>query len=365
MARVLFDNVSKLFGNVIAVDNISLEVKDKSFLVFVGPSGCGKTTCLRMLAGLEYPTSGNIYIGERIVNNMAPKDRDIAMVFQNYALYPHKKVFDNMAFGLLLRKYPKEEIHKRVSEAAHILGITELLDRKPAELSGGQRQRVAMGRAIVRKPQVFLFDEPLSNLDAKLRVQMRAELAKLHERLETTTIYVTHDQVEAMTMADDIVVMDRGRVLQIGSPLEVYNHPKNMFVAGFIGSPTMNFFNVAVTREAETLFAVGDGFKLAIPNHLGCRLEQMTRPDVCLGIRPEHFYDKRVKGSFPGGESFRAEIEVVEPIGSELILIASSGAAQLTACVDAQADIKPHIQMEFLVDMNQAHFFDLDTGEAY
>ncbi len=253
MAGLELKEVTKKFGKTMAVDRIDLDVKDKEFLVLVGPSGCGKTTTLRMVAGLEEVTEGEIYIGERKVNDVPPKDRDIAMVFQNYALYPHMNVYKNMAFGLKLRNLPREEIDRRVNDGARILGIEELLGRKPRELSGGQRQRVAMGRAIVRKPQVFLFDEPLSNLDAKLRVQMRGELAKLHERLETTIIYVTHDQIEAMTLANRIAVMDNGLIMQLGSPLEVYNNPRNLFVAGFIGSPAMNFLDVHVGEEDEAL----------------------------------------------------------------------------------------------------------------
>src|SRR5690554_5825222 len=267
LSQVILKGVTKRFGNVVAVDNIDLEIKDKEFIVLVGPSGCGKSTTLRMVAGLEEITEGDIYIGENIVNDVAPKDRDIAMVFQNYALYPHMDVYNNMAFGLKLRKFPKAEIDKRVNEAARVLGIENLLKRKPKELSGGQRQRVALGRAIVREPKVFLMDEPLSNLDAKLRVQMRAELAKLHDRLQTTIIYVTHDQTEAMTMGDRIVVMKDGLIQQVGAPLEIYNNPNNVFVAGFIGSPAMNFMEVILKREDDNYFVVSKNgqMKLRIP----------------------------------------------------------------------------------------------------
>jgi len=254
MANVILKEILKKFGDVLAVNKISLEIKDQEFVVFVGPSGCGKTTTLRMIAGLEEVDGGEIYIGDVLVNDVPPKDRDIAMVFQNYALYPHMDVYNNMAFGLKLRKFPKNEIDQRVKEAAEILGIQELLQRKPKQLSGGQRQRVAVGRAIVRHPKVFLFDEPLSNLDAKLRVQMRAELSKLHDRLKTTMIYVTHDQIEAMTMGDRIVVMRDGLVQQVGSPLELYNKPVNKFVAGFIGTPSMNFLDVVLKKESDTLY---------------------------------------------------------------------------------------------------------------
>src|SRR5881398_2846321 len=261
MATVTYDHVTKKFGEVTAVDDLNIAVRDGEFLVLVGPSGCGKTTALRMLAGLEEQTSGNIMIGERVVNDVAPKDRDIAMVFQNYALYPHMSVYDNMAFGLKMRKFPKPEIQKRVQDAAEILGIQELLKRKPRQLSGGQRQRVAVGRAIVRHPQVFLFDEPLSNLDAKLRVQMRVELKKLHDRLGTTAIYVTHDQVEAMTLGDRVVVMKDGLVQQVGEPLELYNEPANLFVAGFLGSPAMNFAPVQISETNGGLWAANEGLR--------------------------------------------------------------------------------------------------------
>jgi multiple sugar transport system ATP-binding protein len=365
MARIELKNVVKRFDKVLAVDKTELDVEDKEFLVLVGPSGCGKTTVLRMIAGLEDPTQGDIYIGDRRVNDVPPKNRDIAMVFQNYALYPHMNVYDNMSFGLRLRKFSKGEIENRVREAAKILGISELLGRKPKELSGGQRQRVAMGRAIVRKPQAFLFDEPLSNLDAKLRVQMRGELAKLHEQLETTIVYVTHDQIEAMTLASRIVVMNQGRVMQIGSPLEVYNNPKNLFVAAFIGSPAMNFLKVNVAEVDDSLFLKGDGFRLAVPKGLKSRYLQVKGKEAILGIRPEHIYEKGAKDPFPGGEVLQVVIEVVEPVGSEVILLASCGSTQVTACMDPQTNAKPHKEMEFLIDMNQMHLFDITTEEVH
>ena len=365
MAEIRLQNVTKKFGNNTAVDRINLTAKDKEFLVLVGPSGCGKTTTLRMIAGLEEATFGEIFIGNRQVNQVPPKDRDIAMVFQNYALYPHMSVYRNLAFGLKQRKFPKKEIELRVTEVAKLLGLKELLKRKPKELSGGQRQRVAMGRAIVRQPQVFLFDEPLSNLDAKLRVQMRGELARLHQRLETTIVYVTHDQIEAMTLADRIVVMNEGLIMQMGGPLEVYSNPQNFFVAGFVGSPAMNFLDVCLQEERRMLFVKGENFKLTIPDHLCGRFSKAKGREVILGIRPEHISEKRVRKSFAGGEVLKATIEVVEPIGSEVILLASCGSNQLTARVDSQTQAKPQMEMELLLDMNNMHLFDSVTKEAY
>ena len=365
MAEVRLLGVTKKFGDVVAVDDITLEARENEFLVLVGPSGCGKTTTLRMIAGLEEATEGDICIGEKRVNDVPPKDRDIAMVFQNYALYPQMNVYKNMAFGLKLRKSPKSEIDRLVREGAKALGIEDLLSRKPKELSGGQRQRVAMGRAIVRSPQVFLLDEPLSNLDAKLRVQMRGELAKLHERLETTSIYVTHDQVEAMTLADRLVVMDKGLIMQVGDPLDVYDNPKNLFVAGFIGSPAMNFFDVLVVGENGKLYARNENFTLAVPESMFDRYVSVKDSEAILGIRPEHIYDRRLMGSIPGGDSLEAHVEVFEPIGREVILITTCGSAQITACVDSQTDARQHDSIEFLVDMNRMHLFDKSTGEVY
>src|SRR6184192_2413864 len=287
MARVAIRSLNKKFDEVHAVKDVNLDIRDKEFLVLVGPSGCGKTTTLRMVAGLETITSGRILIDDKVINNLAPMDRDIAMVFQNYALYPHMSVYDNMAFGLKMRKFDKPEIQKRVREAADVLGIGEYLKRKPRQLSGGQRQRVALGRAIVRHPQVFLFDEPLSNLDAKLRVQMRVELKKLHQRLGTTAIYVTHDQVEAMTLGDRVVVMRDGWVQQVGDPMTLYNEPANRFVAGFIGSPAMNFADVRIEAENGGLWAVGDGIRIKVPVALGEGLGPAVGKEVTLGIRPE------------------------------------------------------------------------------
>src|SRR5579864_215396 len=318
MARVAMRSLNKKYDEVHAVIDVNLDIKDQEFVVLVGPSGCGKTTTLRMVAGLESITSGHISIDEKVVNELPPMDRDIAMVFQNYALYPHMSVYDNMAFGLKMRKFDKPEIAKRVQEAAEILGIEQLLKRKPRQLSGGQRQRVALGRAIVRHPQVFLFDEPLSNLDAKLRVQMRVELKKLHERLGTTAIYVTHDQVEAMTLGDRVVVMKDGMVQQMGEPLELYNQPANRFVAGFIGSPGMNFATVTVADAAGALWAENDGFRIQVPGHVTGRLGPYKGKQVTLGIRPEDLHI--ATGSDMPEHCLDAEVDVVEKLGSQILL---------------------------------------------
>src|SRR5438045_2328792 len=293
MATVTYDHVTKRFGDFVAVNDLNLAVRDSEFLVLVGPSGCGKTTALRMLAGLEEQTTGDIRIGERVVNDVPPKDRDIAMVFQNYALYPHMTVFENMSFGLRLKKFPKPEIKERVEAAARILDITDLLARRPKQLSGGQRQRVAMGRAIVRNPKVFLFDEPLSNLDAKLRVQMRTEIKKVHQKVTTTTVYVTHDQVEAMTLADRVVVMNGGLIEQIGTPHEVYHTPLTRFVAGFIGSPAMNFLNCRLVEQNGGLAVnLSDKLSFAVPESRVARYRPYTRQDLIFGLRPEHIIEK-------------------------------------------------------------------------
>src|SRR5512136_2229820 len=318
MASVKYDHVYKRYGEVVAVNNLSIDIPDKEFLVFVGPSGCGKTTALRLLAGLEDISEGQIYIGDRLINDVPPKDRDIAMVFQSYALYPHMTVYENMAFGLKLRKTPKAEIDKRVKEASEILGIQNLLDRKPKQLSGGQRQRVAVGRAIVRKPAVFLFDEPLSNLDAKLRVQMRAELSKLHDRLQTTMIYVTHDQVEAMTMGTKIVVMKDGVIQQVGAPLEVYNHPVNMFVAGFIGSPVMNFFPCRLVVRGGRLTMDAESFQLPIPENRVRSYERLAGSEVIFGIRPNDIHDCMFAPERLKANCVKAVVDVIEPLGSEI-----------------------------------------------
>src|SRR5438445_506441 len=337
MAKVTVNHVYKIYpaekvSSVTAVDDVNLEIADREFVVLVGPSGCGKSTTLRMIAGLEEISRGDIYIGERRVNDVAPKDRDIAMVFQNYALYPHMSVYDNMAFGLKLRKFPKPEIKKRVQDAASILGIEELLDRKPKALSGGQRQRVAVGRAIVRKPKVFLFDEPLSNLDAKLRVQMRTELSKLHDRLQTTMIYVTHDQVEAMTMGDRICVMKDGMIMQVNKPLEIYNKPANKFVASFIGSPPMNFMDVQVVRRGRH-FSLEEGkFTLELLPAMEEAVSPYAGQTVTLGIRPEDIYDKVYAGNISTeGRTAICTVEVVEPMGSEVLLYLNTGKNTLVA----------------------------------
>ena len=365
MAEIRMVNVSKRFGSVNAVDGISLMVKDKEFVALVGPSGCGKTTTLRMIAGLEQAHEGDIYIGACRVNDLPPKDRKVAMVFQDYALYPHMTVYKNMSFGLRLKKHPQEEIHRRVIKTAGILGIEDLLERRPKELSGGQRQRVAMGRAIVRKPQVFLFDEPLSNLDAKLRVQMRKELAKLHEKIETTIVYVTHDQIEAMTLADRIVIMDHGVIMQIGSPMEVFDNPRNQFVAGFIGSPAMNFLEARVVEEDGVLQLQGENFKFFVPARRRDRYAQAKDREAVLGIRPQHIYDRDLQGALNDAQSLRMTIEIMEPVGVEVIMYGSCGSIQLTACVDPKTRAALHREWEFLVDMNQIHLFDKATGAAY
>ncbi len=356
MAEVVLKSVNKMYDNVHAVKDVHLHVKDKEFMVFVGPSGCGKTTTLRMIAGLEEITSGDIYIGPRIVNDLPPMDRDIAMVFQNYALYPHKSVYDNMAFGLQMRKFPKPEIEKRVKDAADILGIDMLLHRKPRQLSGGQRQRVALGRAIVRHPQLFLFDEPLSNLDAKLRVQMRVELKRLHERLETTAVYVTHDQGEAMTLGDRVVVMKDGLVQQVGEPLELYNQPKNRFVAGFIGSPAMNFVEVSIADANGGLWANNAAFQIKVPPAKIETLRAQVGKQVTLGIRPEAL--QIANGSTPVESSFDASVEVIEPLGSEILLNVRSGTNDMVARVDPSIRVKLHETIRLALDPDRLQFFD-------
>lgn len=359
MARVELKNITKIFpGNVVAVDNISLDVEDKEFVVLVGPSGCGKSTTLRMVAGLEEITDGEIYIGDRLVNDIPPKDRDIAMVFQNYALYPHMTVYKNMAFGLKLRKFPKAEIDQRVREAAEILGITNLLERKPKALSGGQRQHVAVGRAIVRKPKVFLFDEPLSNLDAKLRVQMRTEISKLHSRLQSTMIYVTHDQVEAMTMGDRIVVMKDGLVQQIDNPIQLYDNPKNKFVAGFIGSPPMNFMTGVLKNEGDILYFDEGNIKIKIPAKMKSELEKYYTKEVVFGIRPENILDISYGKNLEFGEKVTATVEVIEPMGSEIYLYLTTGKTPFIARVEAHVQAEIDEKKELIFDLQKCHFFD-------
>ncbi|MGD9402474.1 MAG: sn-glycerol-3-phosphate ABC transporter ATP-binding protein UgpC [bacterium] len=357
MAEVVLDKVTKVFGsNVVAVDEASITIADKEFVVLVGPSGCGKSTFLRMIAGLEEATSGEIYIDGKMVNNVAPKDRDIAMVFQNYALYPHMTAFDNMAFGLKLRKYPKDEIAGRVRDAAQILGIENLLDRKPKELSGGQRQRVAVGRAIVRKPKVFLFDEPLSNLDAKLRVQMRTEIEKLHNRLQTTMIYVTHDQIEAMTMGTRIVVLKDGLIQQVADPMTLYDAPVNRFVAGFIGSPAMNFAHGKMAGDGEAVFEEGT-FNVPLPAEIRGKLADYKGKDIIFGVRPEDLHARPPEGA---GEpvSFKATVEVVEPMGNEIFVYVTTGNTPAVARLTTRKEITPGSQIELFIDMRRIHFFD-------
>ncbi len=365
MADVSIRELNKKYDNGFhAVKDVSLEIRDKEFLVLVGPSGCGKTTTLRMVAGLEEITSGEIRIGDQVVNDLPPMDRNIAMVFQNYALYPHKTVFDNMAFGLQMRGYAKDDILKRVREAAEILGIEPLLERKPRQLSGGQRQRVAVGRAIVRHPEVFLFDEPLSNLDAKLRVQMRVELKRLHEQLETTAIYVTHDQVEAMTLGDRVVVMKDGRVQQIGEPLELYGQPANRFVAGFIGSPAMNFVDVAISGAGDALWAEAPGLRLKVPSHLRGRVGATAGQRLTLGVRPEALRLANGKDEGVDDYSFATAVDVIEPLGNEILLNFRAGGVPMVARVDPGVRVKPHQSIRFSLDPERLHFFDGKTEAA-
>ncbi len=363
MASVQLENVCKVYPNgVKAVKDFNLDVEDKEFIIFVGPSGCGKSTTLRMIAGLEDISEGTLKIDGKVMNNVEPKDRDIAMVFQNYALYPHMTVFDNMAFGLKLRKVPKDEIKKKVDEAADILGLKPYLDRKPKALSGGQRQRVAMGRAIVRNPKVFLMDEPLSNLDAKLRVQMRTEISRLHDRLGATIIYVTHDQTEAMTLGTRIVVMKDGVVQQVDTPQNLYNAPCNLFVAGFIGSPQMNFLDAKITKEGSTVFATVDDAKLEIPAAKAKALEDQgyVGKTVVMGIRPEHLNDAAID-EHPTDNKITAKIRVYELLGAEVYLYFDFGGTQMTARVDPKTTAKMGEETTFTLDMNMAHFFDKET----
>ncbi len=368
MASVRLENVKKVYeGGVVAVHNCNFEVEDKEFVVLVGPSGCGKSTTLRMIAGLEEISEGRVLIDGQVVNDVAPKDRDIAMVFQNYALYPHMTVFENMAFGLRLRKFPKDEITKRVQEAASILGIEEYLNRKPKALSGGQRQRVAVGRAIVRKPKVFLFDEPLSNLDAKLRVQMRTEISKLHRRLGATMIYVTHDQTEAMTMADRIVLMKDGHIQQIASPLDIYNGPANRFVAGFIGSPAMNFIEGRIRKERSLVFEAADGaIRLPLDKIQGRRLADHVGKPLTLGIRPEHIHDAATSPRTMASWKIKAGIEIVEPMGNELYVYFTTSAAGRQYVARLKPDAQPEVGASFglAVDMGKAHFFSQESELA-
>lgn len=364
MASVTFKNVDKKFGDVEIIKKLNIEVQDKEFLVLVGPSGCGKTTALRLLAGLEEITDGEIKIDDRVVNDVAPKDRDIAMVFQSYALYPHLSVYDNMAFGLKLRKTPKAEIKRRVDEAAQVLDITHLLDRKPRQLSGGQRQRVAVGRAIVREPKVFLFDEPLSNLDAKLRVQMRAEISKLHQRLQTTFIYVTHDQTEAMTMASRIAVINKGLLLQLDTPQVLYDKPNNLFVAGFIGSPAMNFFSAKLTVSGGKVTVEMDTFKVQIPDALSGPYKNMDGKNIIFGIRPENIHDPEFAPPNIAGEKVSVKVDVTELMGNETLLYLMNGKNTFIARVDPRSKKRVGDDMQVIFDMDKFHIFDASTEEA-
>jgi multiple sugar transport system ATP-binding protein len=364
VAKVQLENLTTKFGAVTAVNDMTLEIPDKQFTVLVGPSGCGKTTCLRLVAGLEEATAGNIYIGERRVNDVPPKDRDIAMVFQNYALYPHMSAYDNMAFGLRLRKYPKSEIDRRVKEAADLLGIEGLLHRKPKQLSGGQRQRVALGRAIVRDPQVFLMDEPLSNLDAKLRVETRAEIKKLHARLQTTTIYVTHDQVEAMTMGDRIVVMHDGLVQQVDTPLNLYGKPANLFVAGFIGSPAMNFLRSKLVQRNGAIEVDAGTFRLPVPADIAQEARPWIGQEVVFGIRPEDMQDRALWRDAPAEWTVRSTVDGHEPIGSDIILHLSAGDQAVIARVDAHSEARMGRPLEVVFNMRKMHLFNPQTSQA-
>ena len=371
MAKVIIEDLVKIYQDgkgpgFKAVNNIDLTIEDREFMVLVGPSGCGKSTTLRMIAGLEEITSGNITIDGRLINNVLPKDRDIAMVFQNYALYPHMTVFDNMAFGLKLRKYPKAEIQKRVNDAAAILGIESMLDRKPKALSGGQRQRVAVGRAIVRKPKVFLFDEPLSNLDAKMRVSMRTEISKLHARLASTMIYVTHDQVEAMTMGDRITVMKDGNIMQVAEPLNLYNHPENMFVAGFIGSPPMNFFKGKLRRGRNSLIfeethPKGTGFSVHLDDTLSRKGAAYVDKDIVFGIRPEDISDVLTVSDYNPDQTIETVVEVSEPMGSETYLYLDTGAHSFIARVRSSDRFEINDRIKVSFDMEKALLFDATT----
>jgi multiple sugar transport system ATP-binding protein len=358
MASVTYDRVFKRFGEVTAVDDMNIEVEDKEFLVLVGPSGCGKTTALRLLAGLEEITEGQISIGDRVVNEIAPKDRDIAMVFQSYALYPHMSVYDNMAFGLKLRKTPREEIKRRVQEAADILGIGNLLDRKPRQLSGGQRQRVAVGRAIVREPSVFLFDEPLSNLDAKLRVQTRAEITKLHQRLQTTFIYVTHDQVEAMTMASRIAVMKDGILQQIDTPQNLYDYPANVFVAGFIGSPAMNFFDAKLERSDGKLIVDAGSFKVPVPMDKVGQYESKVGENLVFGIRPDDIHDPNYAPPSIQAAPVEIKVDVTELMGNEIFVYMLSGDNSFVGRLDPRSKVNIGESVQVVFNMDNMHLFD-------
>jgi multiple sugar transport system ATP-binding protein len=367
MANVKLKNIFKRYpGGVTAVNDFNLDIEDKEFIILVGPSGCGKTTTLRMVAGLEEISEGEVYIGDKLVNDVPPKDRDIAMVFQNYALYPHMTVYDNMAFGLKLRKTPKAEIKRRVHEAARILDIEHLLDRKPKALSGGQRQRVALGRAIVREPKVFLMDEPLSNLDAKLRVQMRAEISKLHQKLQTTIIYVTHDQTEALTMGTRIVVMKDGFVQQVDTPSALYDRPVNMFVAGFIGSPQMNFMNAKLEKRGDEVHLLFGNDDIKLPDGKAKKLEgtDYIGKDVIMGIRPENIHDEAIYLESMADSVIEAKVEVTEMLGAETYLYILVNNIDFVARVNPRTKAKPGDVLKFALDANKIHIFDKETEKT-
>lgn len=365
MAGVTYDNVTKKYGDVTALKDLNLDIHDKEFLVLVGPSGCGKSTALRCLAGLEEISAGEIRIGDRVVNDVPPKDRDIAMVFQSYALYPHMSVYDNMAFGLKLRKTPKDEIERRVREAAQILGIESYLDRKPKALSGGQRQRVALGRALVREPSVFLLDEPLSNLDAKLRVQTRAEITKLHKNLATTFIYVTHDQVEAMTMADRIAVMKDGVLQQVDSPQNLYDHPVNLFVAGFIGSPSMNFFNCTLTGDASEMYVDTGALRVRLPESIATQVKDYLGKSIVLGVRPEDIHSPDYLPAGVQGATVHAKVELTEMMGSEIFVYMIAGEDQnFIGRIDPRAQYTMGQEVDVTFNLDSIHLFDMETEKS-
>jgi multiple sugar transport system ATP-binding protein len=359
----MYDHVTKEFGEIVAVNDLTLNIDDKEFIVLVGPSGCGKTTALRMLAGLEEVTKGEVKIGERIVNDVPPKDRDIAMVFQSYALYPHMSVYDNMAFGLKLRKTPKQDIKRRVQEAAEILGIEDMLTRKPRQLSGGQRQRVALGRAIVREPKVFLFDEPLSNLDAKLRGAMRSEITKLHLRLQTTFIYVTHDQIEAMTMASRIAVINKGVLLQLDTPQVLYDRPDNIFVAGFMGAPAMNFFKAKLRKDDSRLIVEAGSFKVPVSLDRKSYQNFVDKP-VIMGVRPEDIYNPAFVPIGIHSAPVEAKVDVTELMGNEISLYLVAGQDNIVARVDPRTDFRMGDKVQVAFNMDKVHLFDPDTEKA-
>ncbi len=364
MASVSYRHVSKSFGDVVAVSDLTIDIEDKEFLVFVGPSGCGKSTSLRMLAGLEEIDEGEIYIGDRLVNDVPPKDRDIAMVFQSYALYPHMSVYDNMAFGLKLRKVPKQEIDRRVKESAGMLGIEHLLDRKPKQLSGGQRQRVAVGRAIVREPNVFLMDEPLSNLDAKLRVQARAEISKLHQRLGTTFIYVTHDQIEAMTMGTRIAVLRDGVLQQVDSPQNLYDLPGNIFVAGFMGSPAMNFFDTTLIEEDGKMYADCKAFRLEVPESRSAPYKSYLGQEVVIGVRPEHIHDPEYPPPGITPSVVEAKVEITELMGNEVNVFFTIADIEFMGRFDPRTKVSVGMTKSAAFDMSRVHVFNKQTERA-